>query len=148
MLFYIIHRERREKECGVVCGSDKYSSKDVSDGWGASEEDLWWKKEKEGGERGVRGVCWVGWGWVHSSSTDLEGQYLQTCTNTHPLVGLAGRKLLLNSLGRATYLQYECSIHWFLHLTVCLSVDFSSFLIKKRCVREFVDLQRTSLTHN
>lgn len=27
-------------------------------------------------------VCWVGWGWVHSSSSDL-GQYLQTTLDMH-----------------------------------------------------------------
>ena len=63
MLFYIIHREGREKERGVVCGSDKYGSKDESDGWrrgGVEEEES--RGWKGGGQRGVKEVFaeWVG----------------------------------------------------------------------------------------
>lgn len=53
-------------------------------------EDKW----KQGGDEGSKGgewswrgvgwsVCGVGWGWVHSSFTDTEGQYLLTMPDMH-----------------------------------------------------------------
>lgn len=65
------------------------------------EKDL--EGESRGGKRGVGRVCWVGWGWVHSSSTDLEGQYLQTTVDMHkhtPTCGAHREKILLSDSGR------------------------------------------------
>lgn len=55
-----------------------------SRGWAIATAE---ERRRFGGRR-ERPVCWVGWGWVHSSSSDLEGQYLQTTLYmrkyTHP----------------------------------------------------------------